>query len=165
MQNVPLSGAMRTRVIVVAVSVGILALVMLPLEILAVTSEHRDAGEIAFAFGVGIGLPLVFGALTWWGVRRWRRNPDLRRRQPNGPASRVLLFGNLITLTLANFARSLSGLEGWKGWALGLAVVVVGAVGVFLIARRLDPRLNYFRRPDPLPEGQEPEDNKAPAPW
>ena len=41
------------------------------------------------------------------------------------------------------------------GWALVFAIAMVGTVLAFLIAKRLEPRLNYFRRPDSLPPGQD----------
>jgi hypothetical protein len=165
MNDQQLPRTMRLRIIVVAVSAGLLALVMLPLEIAAMASRRDDLGLIAAVFGLGLGIPALFGVLMWWQVRRYRRNPEVRRRQPNGPAARILLFGSILAVLLGNLTRGVSGIEGWGGWAIGLCVVVIAMFLVVGLARRHDPRIHYFRRPDPLPEGQEPEDDSPPPPW
>ena len=166
MGHPPLSGTMRIRVIIAAISAGALVLLMLPLEIMTIV-RGGGAGDIALIFAIGLALPALFLALMWWQVRRWRRNPEIRRRQPNKPAARIILFGNLLVLTIGNIARGVSGVKGWAGWAIGLGVVMVGAVIVFLMAKKQDRRLHFFRRPDPMPEGQEPESapERAPTPW
>lgn len=165
MDHQGLPRTMRLRVIVVAVSAGLLALLMLPLEILAVTSHREDLGLLAAAFGLGLGVPILFGLLMWWQVRRYRRNPEVRRRQPNGRAGRVLLFGNLVAVVLGSLARGISGIEGWGGWAVGLCVVLIASFLVVRIARHYDPRIHYFRRPDPLPAGEEPRDEPSRPSW
>jgi hypothetical protein len=158
-----LTGTMRIRVVIVAVSGTLLALVLLPLEIMTIVNGGT-AGQIAFAFGVGVVLPALAAALMWWQVRRWRHNPEIRRRQPRKAAARVLLFGNLGVVILVSLLRDGWGMNSWQGWGITLVVFTVGAGGVWLVAKRLDPRLHFFRRPDPLPPGQEPE-GPAPKPW
>lgn len=163
MNREPLPRIMRIRIAVVAICSGLLALLVLPLAIIAL-QRGDSIGQLAPLFGIGLGIPVLFSLLMWWQVRRYRRSPEFRRRQPNGAAARVLMIGNMLILAVAMVARGVSGVEGWGGWAIGLGVVVTGSVIVYSIAKRYDPRLHYFRRPDPLPEGQEPEDLPPPTP-
>jgi hypothetical protein len=165
MDGQPLPHALRLRIIVGGVCAAVVFLLFVPIEIAAVTSHRHDIGGLATAFGIGVGVPVAFAALMWWRARQYRRNPEVRRRQLNGPAARTVLFGNLIVIVLANIARGASGVPGWGGFLNGLAVLVVGSFVVLRIAKRQDPRAHYFRRPDPLPEGQTPEDDRPPAPW
>jgi hypothetical protein len=41
---------------------------------------------------------------------------------------------------------------------------LVGSFGVFVVAKRFEAR-NHFRKIDPLPDGQELEDEAVHAPW
>lgn len=154
---------MRIRVAVVAGCSALLFLFVLPLEILAVRSGD-SLPKIAPLFGIGVGIPVLFGLLMWWQVHRYRNNPEVRRRQPNGAAMRVYLVGNMLGVILASVARDVSGNEGWGGWAIALGVIVLASLVTFRLAKRHDPRLHYFRRPDPLPPGHEPEDLPPPGP-
>ncbi len=163
MNREPLPRIMRVRVVVVAVCTGLLALLVLPLEILAL-QRGGSIGQIAPIFGIGLGIPVLFGLVMWWQVRRYRSNPEIRRRQPNGAAMRVLMVGNWLSVALAMLARGVSGVQGWGGWAIGLGVLLTASVIVYSVAKRYDPRLHYFRRTDPLPEGKEPDDLPPPKP-
>lgn len=163
MERQPLPRTLRLRIIVVAVSSTLLVLLFIPFEVLAVTKPRGGTEEVVTAFAVGVGLPILFALLMWRQVRRYRRDPGVRRRQPNGPAARTILFGNLVSILVAMTTNGLVG--GWQGWLVGLAVLLACSFIVLRIAKRQDPRIHYFRRPDPLPPGQEPDDARPPAPW
>jgi hypothetical protein len=165
MNRQPLTRTLRIRVIIVAVGAVLLALLMLPLEIATLTAGDATSEDIALVFAMGVGLPALFALLMWWQVHRFRSSPELQRRQPNGPAARIMLFGNLAVLVLGMLVATLSGVEGWRGWVLGLVVVVVGSFVVVRFARSRDPRVHYFRRTDPMPEGQEPDDGPSTPTW
>ena len=154
----PLPRTLRLRVGIALGSSALLFLLTLPLLVLGLTSDPPATGLVWTSIVVGVVLPAVFGSLMWWQVRRWRRDPLLRRRQLDGSTQRLLLFGNLAVLVLGQVVRGLSGLSFWPGLTLGLVVVLVGAFLVTWIAKRRDPRVRFFGRPDPLPEGQEPDD-------
>lgn len=160
----PLPRSVRDRIVYGSIAMGALVLLTLPLEIVAVTSGRAGPGEIAGLFAIGVGLPLVFGLLLWWMVRRIRRDPELRRRQLNSAATRVILAGNFGALLLGNLARGASGVGGGGGWAIGLGVTLLVSCIVVLVAKRFDPRIRFFRRPEPVPEDPEPEEATA-RPW
>lgn len=160
-QSLPQS--LRIRIIGMAVCAGVLVLICVPLGIGVIRSPHHAAGAIAFVFGIGVGLPLLAGLAMWWQVRRYRRDPDYRRRQPNGPASRVLQGGHLLAVVLGIVTQGL--VDGWIGWLLGLGVVLVVSFLTFRIAKQRDPRIRYLRRPLPASEPQEREDSTARKPW
>jgi hypothetical protein len=42
-----------------------------------------------------------------------------------------------------------------------ISAILIGSFLSLYIARRYDPRIHHFRRPDPLPDGQEPEDKAS----
>jgi hypothetical protein len=155
--------SMRIRIIVVAVSAGLLVLICVPLAIGVFRLSHHARGALAFVFALGVGAPLLAGLAMWWQVRSYRRDPDYRRRQPNRPASRVLQGGNLLALVLGILAQGL--VHGWIGWLLGLGVVLVVSFVTFRIARQRDPTIRYLRRPQPSAQPEEPEDSPSPEPW
>ena len=164
MGSQPLPREMRMRVVMVAICAAVLVLLGLPLEVVAVRSSV-GVGDLAFVFGIGVALPVAFGALMWWQVRRYRNNPQVRRRQLNDRAARTKLWGNVAVVLMASVAREVAPVTGLNGLLTGLVVALIGAVAVHLVVRRLDPRARFWRRPDPLPEGQEPEVEPAPKPW
>jgi type IV secretory pathway TrbD component len=155
MPNSSLPPVWRTRIITVAVSSGVLVLIGCTLGVLAVV--RGDGVGALLGFGIGLALPAFFGGLMWLQVRRYRRNPDFRRRQPNAAASKLGLVGNLVVFVFAGVVTSLLGLHGWAYFLTLFGIAVVGGTAVFIAAKQQDPRLHYFRRPDPLPEGQEPD--------
>ncbi|MGN6251265.1 MAG: hypothetical protein ACTHNS_05565 [Marmoricola sp.] len=165
MDRTPLPRSVRQRALGGGVGVAVLALLFVPLEIATVTSDRAGAGLRVSVFVIGIGLPAVLGLLIWRQVRRLRSDPDLLRRQPNRAATRVLRYGNMGVLVIALASRHLVGTGGWKTWVVFGGVALVGSVLVVRWARHYDPRIHYFRRPDPLPEGQEPDEGPAPPPW
>lgn len=164
MGHPPLSKQMRTRVTVVIVCSALLVLLMLPLAVLSI-ARGDDHGRTAWIMAIGLGLPAVFGAVMWWGVRRWRADPEVRRREPNRAASRILLLGNLGVFIAGDLVRRLVGGPSWLAWLAAGLVFLVGALVVFYAAKRQDPRLHFFRRPDPLPEdGDSPDGKRSAAP-
>jgi type IV secretory pathway TrbD component len=160
-QSLPQS--LRLRIIVMAVSSGLLLLICVPLAVAVIRSPHHADGAVAFVFGLGVGLPLLAGLAMWWKVRRFRRDPGYRRRRPNGPASQALQGGNLLALVLGIVTQGL--VRGWIGWLLGLGVVLVVSFVTFRIAKQRDPRIRYLRRPRRSQEVQEPEDSPPLTPW
>jgi hypothetical protein len=160
-QSLPQS--LRRRIIVVAVSAGLLVLICVPLGIGVIRSPHHGVSALAFVVGLGVGLPVLAGLAMWWQVRRYRRDPDYPRRQPNGPASRILQGGNLVALVLGIVTQGL--VDGWIGWVLGLSVVLVVSFATFRIAKQRDPKIRYLRRPQPSEKPQEPDDSPTPNAW
>lgn len=151
MGDPPLSKQMRARVTIVIVCSALLVLLMLPLAVASIT-RGDDHGRTVGILAIGLGIPAAFGAVMWWAVRRWRADPDLRRREPNQAASRILLLGNLGVFLASDLVRRLLGGPEWLAWVVAATLFITGALVVFYFAKRRDPRLHLFRRTDPHPE-------------
>lgn len=161
----PLPRSVRTRLRIGAVSAGLLLVMMVALVIGAVANGKTGPSDVA-GFALLLGIPVVLLLLLWWQAHRLRTNDVLRRRLPNPKASKVMLWGNLSGLVVANLVRGV--ISGWEGLVAGLVLVVVWAFVVTRIARRHDPRVHFLRRPDPAPEGEDPADEPEPErakPW
>ena len=70
--------------------------------------------------------------------------------------ARTKTWGYLVVVVVATLTRQVAPVAGINGLLAGLLVVVFGAVAVHLVVRRLDPTARFWRRPDPLPDAQEP---------
>jgi MFS family permease len=148
----------RVAIIFGCVVAGICTLGALVLAILAALDPDTKRPGLAILLTLApFALILaVMGLAGWLVVRRIRRNPDLRRRQLNGRAQATMLTGFLLAYTLGNVASAVLGVDGWAQTLVVVAVALIAYLPVIMLAKRFDPRLHWFRRPDPLsPEEEE----------
>src|SRR5262245_16192121 len=149
-----------TRVAIVfgCVVAGICTLAALALAVMAAVdpdTEHPGLAILATLAPFAVILA-VMGLVGWLVVRRVRRNPELRRRQLNGRAQATMLTGFLLAYVLGNVASAVLGVDGGAQFLVVIAVVTIVYLPVIMLAKRFDPRVHWFRRPEPLtPEEEE----------
>jgi hypothetical protein len=67
-----------------------------------------------------------------------------------------MLIGFLLAYTLGNVVSAVLGVDGGAQFLVVIAVGLILSVPVIMLAKRLAPRVHWFRRPEPLsPEEEE----------
>jgi len=173
MPGKPLPAGTRVQLIWFGVLAGLCLLVGVVLAGLAAADPSAENPALRFLvllapFVIIAGL---MGLTAWWLVRRVRRNPDFRRRQLNGRAQVTVMVGVLVAITAGNVAKAALGVDGWAGLLVMLPTGLIVLVPVMLLAKRFDPRVRWFRRPEPLtPEEEQQQEEQDAAsrpdrPW
>jgi MFS family permease len=150
----------RVQLRFLAVVAGLTTLGALVLGTLAAFASNTTNPALAFLVTVApfVVILALMGLAAWLVVRRVHRSPDFRRRQLNGRAQATLSVGFLSAYVVASLAKAVLGIEGWAGITLVVALGAVLFMPVILLARRFDPRVHWFRRPEPGPDDEEPSD-------
>ena len=149
----------RVAIIFGCVVAGIGTLAALVLAVMAALDPDTEHPGVAILVTLApfVLILAVMGLAGWLLVRRIRRNPDLRRRQINGRDQATMLIGFLLAYTLGNVVSAVLGVDGWAQFLVVIAVASILYLPVIMLARRFDPRLQWFRRPEPLSPEEEQE--------
>ena len=74
-----------------------------------------------------------------------------------------MLTGFLLAYMLGNVVSAVLGVDGWAKVLVVLAVALIASVPVTMLAKRFDPRVHWFRRPEPLSPEEEEEQARGEA--
>ena len=142
----------RVAIIFIGVVAGIGTMATAALAILAALDGDTERPGLAILLTLApfVLILAVMGLAGWLLVRRVRRNPDFRRRQLNGRAQATLLTGFLLAYILGNVVSALLGIDGGAEFLVVIGVGLIAYVPVIMLAKRFDPRVHWFRRPEPL---------------
>jgi MFS family permease len=148
----------RVAIIFGCVVAGIGMLAALALAVMVATDPDTERPGLAILVTLApfVLILAVMGLAGWLAVRRIRRNPELRRRQLNGRAQATMLIGLLLAYMVGNIVSAFLGVDGWAQILVVVAIALIASVPVIMVAKRFDPRVHWFRRPEPLsPEEEE----------
>lgn len=156
MKDRTLPTQLKIRIAFSAVSMGVLVLLLMGMTVVTIAKDGKGVGPLLFLAAVVLGL----GIFSLWAFRRAitkQRSGDLdtRRRQVSGKVQAIILGSAMLGYLIGGIVVAAVDID---MFAAALAVrigagLVTLSIG-YLVAKQLEPRLNFWGKPDPMSDAE-----------